>query len=71
MGVQPGVKTGTLWSKNKTDLTKQLGELKLELANLRVQKIAGGASSKLTKMYFPLSPVIGILSQTDTNHQNL
>jgi len=39
-----------LWPKSKEDLTKQLDELKNELVNLRVQKIAGGASSKLTKM---------------------
>lgn len=44
------VKTGALWTKNKEDLKKQLGELKTELGQLRVQKIAGGASSKLTKM---------------------
>jgi ribosomal protein L29 len=45
------VKTGQLWSKNKDDLKKQLDELKTELGTLRVQKIAGGAASKLTKMY--------------------
>jgi large subunit ribosomal protein L35e len=39
-----------LWPKSKEDLTKQLEELKSELLTLRVQKIAGGASSKLTKM---------------------
>jgi large subunit ribosomal protein L35e len=44
------VKTGQLWSKNKTDLAKQLGELKTELGQLRTQKIAGGSASKLTKM---------------------
>ena len=45
------VKTGQLWSKNKDDLKKQLDELKLELGQLRTQKIAGGAASKLTRMY--------------------
>ena len=49
--MQPGVKTATLWSKSKTELEKQLEELKLELVNLRVQKISSGATSKLTKMY--------------------
>jgi large subunit ribosomal protein L35e len=39
-----------LWPKSKEDLTKQLDELKNELVTLRVQKITGGASSKLTKM---------------------
>jgi large subunit ribosomal protein L35e len=45
------VKTGQLWGKNKDDLTKQLEELQTELGQLRVQKIAGGAASKLTRMY--------------------
>ena len=44
------VRTGQLWTKSKEDLKKQLNELKLELGQLRVQKIAGGAASKLTKM---------------------
>lgn len=30
---------------------EQLTELKTELASLRVQKIAGGSASKLTKMW--------------------
>jgi large subunit ribosomal protein L35e len=45
------VKPGQLWGKGKDDLKKQLDELKTELGQLRVQKIAGGASSKLTRMY--------------------
>ena len=45
------VKAAQLWSKNKEDLRKQLDELKQELVQLRTQKIAGGASSKLSKMY--------------------
>ena len=45
------IKTTQLWGKNKDDLKKQLLELKTELAQLRTQKVAGGANSKLTKMY--------------------
>ena len=37
--------------RSKNDLAKQLTELKGELLALRVQKIAGGSASKLTKMY--------------------
>ena len=37
--------------RSKNDLSKQLVELKNELLALRVQKIAGGSASKLTKMY--------------------
>jgi len=46
----PGqVKAYELQSKSKNDLSKQLIELKNELLTLRVQKIAGGSASKLTK----------------------
>lgn len=40
-----------LSKRSKNDLAKQLTELKGELLSLRVQKIAGGSASKLTKMY--------------------
>lgn len=39
-----------LRNKSKTDLEKQLEELKTELAALRVAKVTGGAASKLSKM---------------------
>ncbi|KAI9846097.1 MAG: 60S ribosomal protein L35 [Sclerophora amabilis] len=45
------VKTGPLWNKSKEDLKKQLDELKTELGQLRVQKIAGGSTSKLNKIH--------------------
>ena len=45
------VKASALWGKNKEELKKQLDDLKAELVQLRTQKIAGGASSKLNKMY--------------------
>lgn len=41
--------------RSKTDLTKQLNELKTELLSLRVQKILGGSASKLTRMYVWIS----------------
>jgi hypothetical protein len=44
------VKAGALWNKNKDDLLKQLNELKTELGQLRIQKIAS-SGSKLNKMY--------------------
>jgi large subunit ribosomal protein L35e len=50
------VKAAQLWGKNKDDLKKQLDELKQELVQLRTQKIAGGAQSKLNKMYGYDSP---------------
>lgn len=44
------VKAGQLWGKNKDELAKQLEELKLELNQLRVQKISSGASTKTQRM---------------------
>ena len=44
-----------MWSKNKDELTKQLGELKTELGQLRIQKIVS-SGSKLTKMYVDSNP---------------
>merc|ERR1739847_8027 len=37
-------------SKTKSDLTKQLDDLKTELTNLRVAKVTGGATAKLSKI---------------------
>merc|ERR1712137_1414775 len=44
------VKAHELRNKGKADLLKQLGELKKELAELRVAKVTGGAASKLSKI---------------------
>lgn len=49
------VKAAQLWGKNKEELKRQLEELKAELVQLRTQKISGGNSSKLTKMYASIS----------------
>lgn len=40
-----------LRGKKKEELTKQLEDLKGELASLRVAKVTGGAPQKLAKMY--------------------
>jgi hypothetical protein len=48
LSFQVAVKAHELRNKNKAELTKQLDELKQELASLRVQKITGGA--RLQKM---------------------
>ena len=44
------VKAHELRSKNKQELLAQLGELKQELAALRVAKVTGGAPNKLSKI---------------------
>lgn len=46
----PKIKAHELRTKKKNELVKQLEELKTELANLRVQQVAGGAPSKLGKI---------------------
>ncbi|KAI1845590.1 hypothetical protein JX265_010477 [Neoarthrinium moseri] len=44
------VKAGPLWTKNKEDLQKQLGELKTELGQLRIQKI-NSSGAKLNRIH--------------------
>mmetsp|Transcript_1106 Transcript_1106/g.3308 ORF Transcript_1106/g.3308 Transcript_1106/m.3308 type:complete len:123 (+) Transcript_1106:60-428(+) len=44
------LKAHELRTKNKSELLKQLEELKNELAQLRVAKVTGGAASKLAKI---------------------
>ena len=48
--LQAKVRTSDLQSKSKADLESQLEELKQALLQLRVQKVAGGASSKLARI---------------------
>ncbi|GMK54430.1 hypothetical protein CspeluHIS016_0110160 [Cutaneotrichosporon spelunceum] len=50
MSTSQKVRASELASKNKADLLEQLTELRTELAALRVQKVVGGSSSKLTKI---------------------
>lgn len=45
------VRAAELRNKKKAELTKQLEDLKTELQSLRVQKVTGGAASRLAKMY--------------------
>ncbi|KAI0254759.1 ribosomal protein L35 [Lactifluus subvellereus] len=66
------VKAYELQSKSKNDLAKQLGELKQELLTLRVQKIAGGAASKLTKINTVRKSIARVLTVTNQKaRQNL
>merc|ERR1711921_42771 len=50
MGIMGKIKCSELRNKKKEELTKQLDELKMELAQLRVAKVTGGAASKLSKI---------------------
>merc|ERR1712132_5948 len=54
-------------SKTKSDLTKQLDDLKTELTNLRVAKVTGGAASKLSKIKVvrkSIARVLTVMNQT-------
>jgi len=44
------IKCSELRNRKKEELTKQLDDLKTELAQLRVAKVTGGAASKLSKI---------------------
>ncbi|KAL1966484.1 hypothetical protein VTN77DRAFT_4406 [Rasamsonia byssochlamydoides] len=63
------VKTGQLWGKSKDELTKQLEELKTELNQLRVQKIAGGAASKLTRIHDLRKSIARVLTVINANQR--
>jgi len=69
----PGkVKAYELQSKSKNDLSKQLAELKNELLNLRVQKIAGGSAAKLTKINTVRKSIARVLTvMNQKQRQNL
>ncbi|KAF2221185.1 ribosomal L29 protein-domain-containing protein [Elsinoe ampelina] len=64
------VKAQQLWGKNKEDLSKQLEELKAELVQLRTQKIAGGASSKLNKIHDVRKSIARVLTIININQRS-
>ncbi|KIW32123.1 60S ribosomal protein L35 [Cladophialophora immunda] len=70
MSTNAKVKPGQLWGKSKDDLKKQLDELKTELGQLRVQKIAGGASSKLTRIHDLRKSIARVLTVINANQRH-
>ncbi|KAK4540582.1 60S ribosomal protein L35 [Oleoguttula mirabilis] len=64
------VKAAQLWGKNKEELRKQLDELKSELVQLRTQKIAGGAQSKLNKIHDVRKSIARVLTVINTNQRH-
>ncbi|KXL51619.1 hypothetical protein M433DRAFT_162936 [Acidomyces richmondensis BFW] len=64
------VKASQLWGKNKEELRKQLDELKQELVQLRTQKIAGGAQSKLTKIHDVRKSIARVLTVINTTQRH-
>ncbi|KAL2043456.1 hypothetical protein N7G274_003763 [Stereocaulon virgatum] len=69
MSTSAKVKTGTLWGKGKEDLKSQLVDLKKELGQLRTQKIAGGTSSKLTKIHDLRKSIARVLTVVNSNQR--
>mmetsp|Transcript_271 Transcript_271/g.186 ORF Transcript_271/g.186 Transcript_271/m.186 type:complete len:124 (-) Transcript_271:125-496(-) len=56
------VKAYELRSKTSKELLKELDEMKTELAQLRVAKVAGGAASKLAKIKIVRKSIARILT---------
>ncbi|EMD00853.1 hypothetical protein BAUCODRAFT_29232 [Baudoinia panamericana UAMH 10762] len=64
------LKAAQLWGKNKDELKKQLDEQKQELVQLRTQKIAGGAQSKLNKIHDVRKNIARILTVINTTQRH-
>merc|ERR1712187_867348 len=60
--VMARVKAYELRSKTSKELLKELDEMKSELAQLRVAKVAGGAASKLAKIKIVRKSIARILT---------
>ncbi|ROT37350.1 60S ribosomal protein L35 [Sodiomyces alkalinus F11] len=60
----PKVKAVQLWGKNKDELTKQLGELKTELGQLRIQKItsSGTKLNRITDIRKSIARVLTVIN---------
>ncbi|KAI9728640.1 MAG: 60S ribosomal protein L35 [Chrysothrix sp. TS-e1954] len=63
------VKAAQLWGKSKEDLRGQLASLKTELGQLRTQKVASGASSKLNKIHDLRKSIARILTIINTTQR--
>ncbi|KLO07536.1 ribosomal protein L35 [Schizopora paradoxa] len=59
------VKAYEIKDKSKNELSKQLSELRQELLTLRVQKVAGGSASKLTKINTVRKSIARVLTITN------
>ncbi|EGP91729.1 unnamed protein product [Zymoseptoria tritici ST99CH_1A5] len=70
MSTSGKVKAAQLWGKNKDELQKQLDELKQELVQLRTQKIAGGAQSKLNKIHDVRKSIARVLTIINANQRS-
>ena len=67
--LQPPQKTAQLWNKSKDDLATQLAELKSELIQLRTAKVAGGSSTKLTRIHDVRKGIAKVLTVINANQR--
>uniref|UniRef100_A0A4W5RA63 Large ribosomal subunit protein uL29 n=1 Tax=Hucho hucho TaxID=62062 RepID=A0A4W5RA63_9TELE len=66
------IKARDLRGKKKEDLLKQLEDLKVELSQLRVAKVTGGAASKLSKIRVVRKSIARVLTVVNqTQKENL
>ncbi|KAM4877484.1 large ribosomal subunit protein uL29 [Thomomys bottae] len=67
LAVMAKIKARDLRGKKKEELLKQLDDLKVELSQLRVAKVTGGAASKLSKIRVvrkSIARVLTVINQT-------
>ncbi|KAJ4985693.1 60S ribosomal protein L35 [Stagonosporopsis vannaccii] len=67
--LQPPQKTAQLWNKSKDELATQLSELKSELIQLRTAKVAGGSSTKLTRIHDVRKGIAKVLTVINANQR--
>ncbi|KAF1365021.1 60S ribosomal protein-like protein L35 [Lizonia empirigonia] len=66
---QSKVKTAQLWNKSKDELATQLADLKSELISLRTAKVAGGSSTKLTRIHDVRKGIAKVLTVINANQR--
>ncbi|KAL1653404.1 60S ribosomal protein L35, L29 [Didymella pomorum] len=63
------MKTAQLWNKSKDELATQLADLKSELISLRTAKVAGGSSTKLTRIHDVRKGIAKVLTVINANQR--
>jgi len=65
------IKINDLRKKKKSELEKQLNELRKELSQHRIAKVTGGVASKLAKINYlrkSIARVLTVINQTQKSH---
>ncbi|CEP09500.1 hypothetical protein [Parasitella parasitica] len=69
--INAAVKAHELRNKNKAELVKILEEQKQQLANIRVQKVAGGRSQEIGEARKNVARVLTVINQTQREQLRL